>query len=692
MFIQMNYKPYLSKSAACVVAVSITLSMTSCKNQSGDKNAKAIIDIADMDTTIKPGDDFYRYAAGAWLKKTTIPNDKSMVGAFDELQEENYTQLQTIMEEASKASSEAKKNSVKQQIGDFYKSGMDTNRIEKDGYNPIKGELEKINTLQNTQDLAKYIGYLHTNQIYPLFYIYSGQDEKNSTRIIAQFYQGGIGLPDRDYYFMSDENTKSIRAEYVKHIQKMFQLIGQDEATSAKNAQTVMDIETKLAKPSSTRLELRDPQKNYNMSDLAKLQTAYKDFDWKLYFETIGLANPGDINLGQEKFIAEMSKMIKSISMDQWKVYLTWNVINSSASYLSNAFVQEHFNFYGKTLSGTTEMRPRYKRVLGEVSGSLGEAVGQLYVEKYFPPKAKERMIKLVANLKDALKERISKLTWMGDATKKEAIAKLERINVKVGYPDKWIDYSSVEIVADNYFQNALNAQKFAFRRDMNKIGKPVDRAEWGMTPQTVNAYYSPNMNEIVFPAAILQPPFFYMDGDDAVNYGAIGVVIGHEMTHGFDDQGRQYDKEGNLRDWWTKEDAENFKKQTQVLVDQFNAFIIADSLKVDGNLTLGENIADLGGITVSYVALQKALQGKKADEKIEGFTQDQRYFLSYAKVWRNNIRIQELMRRLKEDVHSPGEARVNGTVYNVPEFYKAFNIKEGTKHFIPVEKRAVIW
>ena len=468
--------------------------------------------------------------------------------------------------------------------------------------------------------------------------------------------------------------------------------MGETNAVAIQNADIVLKIETKLAEVSSTRKELRDPVKNYNKTDLAGVKKMATAFDWDTYFTTLGLKNTKEINVGQTKFFGELGKIFTATPVDQWKIYLRWNIVKDASSCLSSNFDKEHFAFYGTVLSGVKEMKPRWKRVLNNTSGNLGEAVGQLYVEKYFPPEAKKRMLELVSNLKLALKDRIEKLTWMGDATKKQAVEKLEKINVKVGYPDKWIDYASLTITKDSYFENIMAASRFYFKRDLEKIGKPVDRMEWGMTPQTVNAYYSPNMNEIVFPAAILQEPFFFLKADDAVNYGAIGVVISHEMTHGFDDQGCQYDKDGNLRNWWTKEDATNFEKQTRVIADHYNAFKELDSLHVDGKLTLGENIADMGGITVAYAALQKALQGKDANAMIDGFTIDQRFFLSYAQVWRQNIRDKELMRRLKEDVHSPHDARVNALLFNVPQFYKAFNIQATDKLFIPEKDRAVIW
>ena len=685
----MNYKKIkiLNITLLCLLSI---ITIYSCQNKNMKKEEPAI-NIANLDTTVKPGDDFFRYANGNWMKKNTIPAEYSIYGSFEVLKEDNNKQLRKLMEDAV-ADKNAKEGSITQKIADFYSTGMDSVAIEKKGVAAIKSELDKIDALKNQDDLVKLVAYFHSSGIYPLFSFGSGQDDKNSNNVIAQLYQGGLGLPDRDYYLSKDPRSKEIRDEYIKHIGKTFELAGVNKEQAGKDAETVMNIETKLATASSTRLELRDPIKNYNKNNLAGLKKTAPQFNWDIYFAEIGLKATGEINIGQPKFFADMAKLTKEIPVEQWKLYFKWQLINEASPFLSSVFVKEQFNFYSVTLSGIKEMKPRWKRVLNTTSYSLGEAVGQLYVEKYFPADAKKRMIELVNNLKDALKSRIEKLTWMSDATKKEALAKLAKMNIKVGYPDKWIDYTSLKITKDSYYQNIMAASRFEFIRDINKIGRPVDRSEWGMTPQTVNAYYSPNMNEIVFPAAILQPPFFFLNGDDAVNYGAIGVVIGHEMTHGFDDQGRLYDKVGNLRDWWTKEDAENFAKQTQVLIDQFNNYKMLDSLYVDGKLTLGENIADMGGLTVAYAALQKAMQGKDMNAKIDGFTSDQRFFLAYAQVWRGNTRDKELMRRLKEDVHSPKEARVNGQVYNIPAFYKAFNIKPTDKRFIQENKRPVIW
>jgi putative endopeptidase len=673
--------------AAAGIAL-LLISALSCKPKTTTMPA---IDASNMDTTVKPGDNFYQYANGAWLKSHPIPNDYSRYGAFEVLGEENYKQLQTIMDEASKDKNAAA-GTVRQKIRDFYNTGLDTLKIEKDGFNPIKAELAAIEALKTNEDIQKMVAQQHNVGTYPLFYVSGGADEKNSNMVIAQLYQGGLGLADRDYYLDNDPRSAEIRAEYLKHVAKMFELIGENPKQAGESAAIVMQVETGLAKVSSTRLELRDPVANYNKMNLEGILKIAPKFDWTTYFKSVGLTKTEEINVGQPKFIAGMTELLSTIPAQQWKVYLRWNVVNKAASYLSSAFEKQDFAFYGTVLSGKTAQKPRWKRVLSETSGSLGEAVGQLYVEKYFPPQAKERMIALVNNLKAALKDRINGLTWMSDVTKKEAAAKLDKIAVKVGYPDKWIDYSSMQIGTNSYYENMMNATHFAVKREMDKIGKPVDRTEWGMTPQTVNAYYNPTMNEIVFPAGILQPPFFFLDADDAVNYGAIGVVIGHEMSHGFDDQGRQYDKEGNLRDWWTAEDATNFGTQTKALVAHYDNFKLLDSLHVDGSLTLGENIADLGGVNIAFTALQKAMESKDMNAKIDGYTSPQRFFLSYAQVWRNNIRDKELTRRLKEDVHSPGEARVNGIVYNIPAFYKAFDIKAGDAMYIPDEKIIKIW
>jgi len=665
--------------------------LTNCKNKADKKDAVAAIDTANMDKSVKPGTDFFLYANGGWIKKHPVPDEYSRYGAFEVLIEKNYTDLKSIMEESSK-DTKADKSSNTKKIGDFYASGMDSTKIDKDGIKPLDDEFKLIDAVKTKEDLQKEIAHLHTVGVYPLFYIYAAQDEKNSAMVITQLRQGGLGLADRDYYLNKDARSKEILDGYKKHLVNMFMLMGKDEKTATTYEESIVKIETKLAEASWTRLELRDPVKGYNKFTLDELQKKSAEIKWSEYFTGIGLAKPGDINVGQPSFFEAMSKIMKEISIEDWKTYLTWNLINSNAPYLSSAFEKEHFDFYSKVLSGKTKMQPRWKRVMNAVNGGLGEAVGQVYVEKFFPADAKTSMVELVNNLKASLKERIQGLTWMSKETKTAALAKLEIMNVKIGYPDKWRDYSKMEVSRDSYVKNVMNSDKFEFTYLLSKIGKPVDKQEWHMTPQTVNAYYNPNLNEIVFPAAILQPPFFNKDADAAVNYGAIGAVIGHEMTHGFDDEGRQYDKDGNLKDWWTKDDAESFIKQTKVLVDEYDNYKILDSLHVDGSLTLGENIADVGGITVALNALKSVLKKTSDTAKVDGFTPMQRFFLSFAQVWRMTIRDKELMRRLKEDVHSPGMARVNAVVRNIPEFYEAFAISTNDALYLAPDKRAKIW
>lgn len=649
------------------------------------------IDSKNMDLSIKPGDDFFHYANGNWIKNNPIPPDKTRYGAFDELTENNLLQIKEIIETAVNDKTKAP-GSNKQKIGDFYESGMDSLRINALGAKPLIPYIERINKIKNKEELVRELAYFHTLRIFPFFVTYGAQDDKNSSMVILHIGQGGLGLRDRDYYLSEELRMKEIRQKYLEFINKMFQLIGNEPGLAEQKAQTVMLIETKLAEISYSRYELREPEKNYHKMTLSELTNICSYFEWKDYLNSLGLTDNLEINVTQKPYFEKLGEVLSGSSLEDLKTYLEWNLIRSTSNYLSDEFIEASFEFWGKFFSGQKEQKPRWKRVLETVNGSLGEVLGQLYVEKYFPPQAKERIYNLVLNLKDAFRDRIEKLSWMSDATKKAALAKLESMNIKVGYPDKWRDFSGLTITKDSYFDNCINAIRFNYLYNLSQVGKSVDRQRWGMSPQTVNAYYSSNMNEIVFPAGILQPPFFFAEGDDAVNYGGIGVVIGHEMTHGFDDQGRKYDKDGNLNDWWTESDAENYKKITSRLEEQFNNFYINDSLKVDGKLTLGENISDLGGITIALYAVQKVWGKNPPPETIDGFTPLQRFFLSYAQIWRGDIRIKELMRRLKEDVHSPSIARVNGIVYNIPEFYKAFDVKPTDKKYRAPEERVSIW
>ena len=647
-----------------------------------------VIDLADMDTSVNPSSDFDNYANGGWKKRFPIPDEKSRFGSFDLLADAGEFQVKNLI--ADIATKKHDGGTVAQKIADFYNTGMDTVKIEAQGLTPVQPLFEQINSIQNKGDVMKVVADFHTKGIYPMFSFLSDVDQKNSDMMVAYLLQGGLGMPDRDYYLKDDDRSKEIQAAYQIFLQKMFVLSGTDEAGAKTNTSVVYRMEKRMASASMTKLEQRDPQKIYHKMNLGGIQKIAPEIDWTAHFQLIGLQNPGDFIVCQPEFMTELGKMMNEISVDDWKIYLKWKVISSLSSYLPGTFVNENFEFFGKTLTGQKAQRPRWKRVQGSTNGALSEAIGQMYVEKYFPAEAKKRMLDLVGNLRISLGDRIKQLAWMSDATKSKAQEKLDAITVKIGYPDKWRDYSALEVSTSSFIANVLQARNFDFKFRISKVNQPVDRTEWMMPPQMVNAYYEPTRNEIVFPAAILQPPFFYLEGDDAVNYGAIGVVIGHEMTHGFDDHGCQYDKVGNLADWWTADDSKMFKERTKVLANQFSNFTVLDSLKANGELSLGENIADLGGLNVAYTALQKVLSGN--EKSIDGFTPNQRFFLAYAHLWAQNIRDKEIVRRTKDDVHSLGRFRVLGPLKNMPEFYSAFNVKEGDSMFLNEADRAVIW
>jgi putative endopeptidase len=675
----------IMKNFNWLLLISVMMGSLACTKDAPKSKA---INLADLDTTVSPATDFDNYANGGWKRRFPIPDEKSRFGSFDLLADTGEVQVQTLITEI--ASKKHEPGTVGQKIADFYNTGMDTVKIEADGLAPVQPLFDQISAIQGKEDVMSVVSDFHTKGIFPMFSFFSDADQKNSEMVVAYLYQGGLGMPDRDYYMKDDERSKEIQAAYLIHLQKMFVLTGVDEVTAKANAELVYNVEKRMASASMTLLEQRDPHKIYHKMNLEGLRKISPKINWEAYFERIGLQNPGEFIVGQPDFAAELSKMLNEVSVDDWKIYLKWQVINSLDSYLSKVFVDQAFDFFGKTLTGQKADRPRWKKVQGSTNNALSEAIGQMYVQKYFPAEAKKRMLDLVGNLKVSLGERIDQLAWMSNETKAKAREKLNAVNVKIGYPDNWRDYSALEVSTDSYVANVMRARNFDFKHMIGKVNKPVDRTEWMMPPQMVNAYYNPSMNEIVFPAAILQPPFFFMDGDDAVNYGAIGVVIGHEMTHGFDDQGRQYDKVGNLADWWTAEDARLFGERTKVLVDQFNNYTVLDTLKADGELSLGENIADLGGLNVAYHALKKVLAG---DEKpIDGFTPDQRFFLAYAHLWAQNIRDKEIIRRTKEDVHSLGRFRVLGPLRNMPEFHQAFNVKEGDYMYLSEADRAMIW
>ncbi|NCD41949.1 MAG: M13 family peptidase [Bacteroidia bacterium] len=663
----------------------VSIGLISCKSMKDKKNTA--IDRADLDLSVLPQDDFYRFANGGWMEANPLPADRSRYGSFDALADRGDEQLRQLFNDLTKQDFEPGSNGRK--IFDFYASGMQTDRVNAQGCQGIETYLNAIRGIKNTTDLERMITRLFYDGISPVFHLFADADSKNSDRMVAHLYQGGLGMPDRDYYINAEDRSVQLREAYKKYIITAFELIG-DKAHATERMEHVLEIEHRLAEVSRSREALRDPDANYNPVTVSSWQQQIKNFSWDPYFQRLGVADPGTIIIGQPEFFMEFDRMLTDIDPEVWKSYLTWCVINSTAPYLSEPFEEARFAFYGVALQGQPEMLPRWKRVLNTTSQYLDEAVGQLYVQRYFPPEAKDRMKVLVANLKKSFSERIHQLDWMQPETKLLALEKLDAMRVKVGYPDKWRDYSGLEITSGSYIENVIAARRFDRKYMADKINRPVDKDEWHMPPQMVNAYYSPNGNEIVFPAAILQPPFFFLDADDAVNYGAIGVVIGHEMTHGFDDQGRKYDKEGNLNEWWTEKDAEQFEARTQLLVDQFNAFVVLDSLHANGKLTLGENIADQGGLNIAFHALKLAQENAK--ETIEGFTPEQRFFLAYAHVWGQNIRDEEIIRRTKIDEHSLGEYRVNGALPNIPGFYEAFDVKEGDRMFYREDRRASIW
>ncbi|WP_242916544.1 M13 family metallopeptidase [Pontibacter liquoris] len=648
------------------------------------------LELANMDTTVDPCTDFYQYANGGWIKNNPIPASESRWGSFNELAERNNTVLRSLLTEAA-ANTTAEKGTPAQLVGDFYASGMDSVAINQAGYTPIKPELSKIAAIKTTDDLVKTIADLKSKGVSGFFGMYVAQDDKNSTQYALQAGQGGLSLPDRDYYLKDDERSQKVRTAYKEHLQNMFKLVGDDAATAQKKAQAVMNIEMKLAQSSKPRVELRDPYANYNKMTVQAFAKQNPNLKVTQLLTGIGAETASDVIVGQPKFFKDLNGLLKSVPLSDWKTYTQWHLLRSMAPYLSDNFVQENFNFYGKVLSGAKEMQPRWKRVLRTTDGAIGEALGQQYVKENFSPEAKQKALDMVHNIQDSFREHVKDLDWMSEETKQRALAKLDAFAVKIGYPDKWKAYEGLDITRDSYAKNVMLANQYEFKENINKIGKPIDRTEWGMTPPTVNAYYNPSMNEIVFPAGIMQPPFFDPQADDAVNYGGMGAVIGHEITHGFDDQGAQYDPEGNLKDWWTKEDKEQFTARANGVASQYDQYTVLDNVHVNGKLTLGENMADIGGLSIAYTALQKALE-KNNPGKIAGLTPEQRFFLAWAQIWRTNIRDEAQNQQVLTDPHSPGRFRTNGPVSNMPEFYKAFNCQPGDPMVRDEQSRAKIW
>ena len=664
------------------------LATVACTN---NKTMETGIKLENLDTTAVAGDDFFRYACGGWMDSHPLTDEYSRFGSFDKLAEDNREQLRTLITGIAEA--ENAPGTVAQKIGDLYNMAMDSTARNERGIAPIQPVMDRIAALKKNSEVMPLVAELSRQGMGGFFHVYIDADIMNSKQNLVQLYQGGISLGEKEYYLDTDEATTAIREAFKKHIVNMFKLAGFDEAAATKKMEAVMKIETALADKSFSATEQRNPAANYHKMTMEELKAQFPGIDWENYFSILGINGLKELSVSQLEPIQEVARIVNEEPVENLIAYLQWHLLDGSANELSDAFADESFDFYGRTLSGRKEQQPRWKRAVEVVNGVLGEAVGQMYVEKYFPAEAKDRMLTLVKNLQVALGQRIDAQDWMSDDTKKRAHEKLNSFIVKVGYPDKWKDYTGLVIdPAKTYSENLMAANEF-FWNDMiaRKYGKPVDNTEWHMTPQTVNAYYNPTTNEICFPAGILQYPFFDMNADDAFNYGAIGVVIGHEMTHGFDDQGRQFDKEGNLSDWWAPGDGDKFKAKTQVLVDHFNAIEVLPGLQANGELTLGENIADHGGIMVAYQAFKNATKDAPLPVK-DGFTPEQRFFLAYSAVWAGNIRDEQIRVYTKSDPHSLGRWRVNGTLPHIDAWYEAFGITPEHKLYIPAEKRAQVW
>ena len=652
-----------------------------------DKEPK-YIDKANMDLSVKPGDNFYLYANGNWIKNNPVPASKTRWGSFDGLREESSKRMRNLLEDAAKNSS---KDRLNQMIGDFYSSGMDSLAIEKGGYQPIEADLKHVDNISSVQDVINEIVYLRLNGYgAALFGVSIGPDRKNVNVYIPQIGQGGTTLPDRDYYLKDDARSKKIRDAYVSHLQAMFQLVGQDATTATSNATAVMNIETELAKAQMSRTEMRDPYKTYNKFSISGLSATTPDIDWTKVLAQLKINGADSIIVSNPSFLTLENNMLNSVSLNDWKAYLKWNIIRSAAPTLSSAFVNQDFKFE-QVLTGQKEQTPRWQRMSAQIDRTLSDLLGQLYVQKYFPPAAKQRMLDLVNNLQQTFEHRITNAGWMSEDTKQKAIEKLHAFTKKIAYPDKWETYDGMVVKKDDYFGNLRRASLWAYNYNVTRMGKPVDKTRWGMTPPTINASYSPTNNDITFPAGILQFPFFDFGADDAINYGGIGAVIGHEMTHGFDDQGRQFAANGNLQDWWTKDDAQKFTERANMVVNQYNNFTVLDTIHVNGKLTLGENLADLGGLNIAYEAFTHTKQFKEG-KKIDGFTPTQRFFLNWAQVWRSNTLPETAAQLILTDPHSPGMHRANGPVVNMDAWYEAFNVQPGDKMYVAPEKRIRIW
>ncbi|AII51718.1 M13 family metallopeptidase [Hymenobacter sp. APR13] len=682
---------FLPSSRRWLAAPALLLALAGCN--SGAKSGSAQPDLlqANLDTTVRPGDDFFQYANGGWLKQHPIPASESSWGIGKEVQNEVYARLRALNQEAAKANAAA--GSTQQKIGDFWATGMDSVAIDKQGLAPLKAELDRLAALRTPADVQAAMARLIPLNVNALVGPYVAQDAKNSEKMALYLYQAGLGLPNRDYYFNKDARTANIRKEYGTHVAKMLGLMGEDAATAQRHSAQVVKLETALAGASRKLEALRDPYANYNKMTLAQLNQLTPGLDWKTWFTQAGIPGVDTVIVGQPEFYREAARLLRTAPVEDWRAYLQWQLLHTYAERLSAPFDNENFRFYGTVLQGRKEQRPRWKRVLDDEESAMGEALGQLFVKEYFTPETKARYEKLTTNVVASFREHIQALDWMSDSTKQKALVKLTKITPKVGYPAKWRDYSALDIKRDSYAANMMRANQWRYRYELNKLGKPVDRTEWSMTPQTYNAYYNPSNNEIVLPAAIFAVPGLKdADADDAIIYGYAGAsTIGHELTHGFDDEGSQFDENGNLRNWWSKKDRAAFQQRVNGIVRQFNGYTVLDSLHINGKATAGENIADLGGIVIAFDAFKKTEQYKKG-EKIGGLTPTQRYFLGYALGWQNHQRDEVLAQRILTDVHSPASYRVNGPFADVPAFYEAFNVKPTDKLYRSDSARVTIW
>ncbi|HEX5025482.1 MAG TPA: M13 family metallopeptidase [Agriterribacter sp.] len=670
-----------------IPAAFFLISVQSCKSDASSTAKKEFIDFSGMDSTVKPGDDFFSFANGKWYNNVEIPADQAGWGLVHILYESNQKKLRSMLDEAAAAKGLAK-GSPEQMMGDLFAGAMDSAAIDKKGYTPLADDLKRIDGLSSVSDIVKECAYEYTLGGNNIFGAAVGADDRNANVNKLHFGQDGLSLPDRDYYLVNDSIKRHIRNEFVTYAANMFKAAGEDSVAAAASAAAVLQLETALAKSHSTQVELRDPVKNYNKFAVKDLNALTPEIDWQQLINGMG-AQTDTVLVGQPVYFKALSGQLKSTPLSVWKSKLKLKLIEDAP--LGKPFEDLKFSFYGTTLRGIQQKQPRWKKATNIVDNLAGDLLGKVYVAKYFPEDAKKRMLALVNNLQRVYENRIKNLDWMSDSTKQKALTKLNAFVKKIGYPDKWKDYEGVNIVRDDHFNNIRQLNIYDFKRDIAKVDKPVDKSEWFMNAAEVNAYYNPSFNEIVFPAGILQPPFFDNSADDAINYGAIGAVIGHEMTHGFDDQGRQYDSDGNLHDWWTAKDAELFMEKAKVVINQYNAYTILDSLHVNGELTLGENIADIGGLMIAYEAFKKTAQGK-SDDTIDGLTPDQRFFLSFANVWRTKYRDATARELITVDPHSPGRYRANGATSSMPEFYKAFSVQPGEKMYRADSVRAKIW